>query len=141
MIEKGVVRSVDGEMATIEILPLSPESCESCGSCAEGPAGRVLEIRNTMDLYAGQRVELEVQGVGELGPAAVVFLLPVAAILLGAVIGNLVVAKYADLGISQTLGGILGSIAFLVPAILAVRWYDRAYSRKGAQVRIIRKGN
>ncbi len=139
LIEKGVVRSIEGNLAVIEVMPASPESCESCGGCAEGPVGRTLETRNTMDLHPGQFVDLEIRGMDELGPATAVFLLPVAAIMMGAVIGNVVVAAYPDLGISQTLGGVLGALAFVAPAILAVRWYDRVYGRRRPQVRILRK--
>lgn len=139
MIEKGVVRSVIDEMATVEVLPASAESCATCGGCAEGPAGRFLEIRNSMGLRPGQRVDLEVTGADELGPAAAVFLLPVVAILMGAVAGTLLVVSYPEMGISQTLGGFLGALALLLPAILAVRLYDRAYGRREARVRILRK--
>jgi sigma-E factor negative regulatory protein RseC len=139
LIEQGVVRSVAGEMATIEVLPASPESCATCGGCAEVSTGRILEIRSTPGLRPGQRVELEVQGAGGLGPAAVVFLLPVVAILIGAVSGNLVVSQYPHLGVSQTLGGFLGAVVLLVPALVALRHYDRAYGKRGARVRILRR--
>ena len=138
LLEKGVVRSVEGDRATVEVVPLSPESCESCGGCSDGPTGQTLEIRTTLDLRPGQRVDLEVKGVGELGPAAAVFLLPVAALMFGAITGNLVVASCAGLGISPTLGGVLGALAFVVPAVMVVRWYDRAHARREPQVRILR---
>jgi positive regulator of sigma E activity len=138
LIEKGVVRSVEGEMVTVEVLPSSPESCASCGSCADSPAGRTIELRSTMDLSPGQRVELEVKGVGELGPAAAVFLLPVTAILIGAVLGNQVLAWYPDLDLSPTLAGVLGALAVAIPVIVAIRLYDRAYGRRVPRVRILR---
>ena len=138
MIEQGVVRAVDGDLITIDVLPGSPESCGSCGGCAEGPIGRTLEIRSTMDLRPGQRVDLEVTGAGELGPAAAVFLLPVVAILVGAVMGNQIIAWYPDLDLSPTWAGVLGALAVVIPVVVAIRLYDRAYRRQGPKVRILR---
>ena len=138
MIEQGVVRAVDGDLVTIEVVPGSPESCGTCGGCAEGPTGRTLEIRSTMDLRPGQRVELEVKEVGELGPAAAVYLLPVIAIIVGAVMGNQMIDWYPDLTLTPTWAGVLGALAIVIPAVVAVRLYDRAYRRKGPKVRILR---
>ena len=119
--------------------PASPDACGTCGSCADGPSGRILEVRSKLELRPGQRVELEVQSDGELGPAAAVFLLPVGALMVGAIVGTLVVTRWTSLGISNTLGAFLGALTFLLPAVLAVRAYDRAYGRKGTPVKILRR--
>jgi len=91
-----------------------------------------------MDLRPGQRVELEVKGVGELGPAAAVFLLPVIAILVGAVMGNQMIVWYPNSGFSPTWAGVLGALVVVIPAVVGIRLYDRAYRRKGPNVRILR---
>ena len=65
-------------------------------------------------------------------------LLPVVAILVGAVMGNQIIAWYPDLDLSPTWAGVLGALAVVIPVVVAIRLYDRAYRRQGPKVRILR---
>jgi positive regulator of sigma E activity len=138
LIEQGVVRAVNGAVVRIEVLPAEPESCKSCGSCADGPTGRILEIENRSDLRVGQRLDLEVKGVGDFGPAVAVFLLPVTAILLGGVLGSQLVVWFPGLGLSSTTSGVIGAVTLLIAAVLGIRLYDRAFARRRPKVRVLR---
>jgi len=124
-------------MAEIEVVPSSPEACETCGSCEEKPQGPALMVDTVDGLVPGDRVWIEVQEGGELGPAVAVFLLPVLAILIGAILG----ARLPDWTTlewgNSTWFALLGAVALLVPVLVLIRIYDRSRSRRELGPRIV----
>ena len=139
MMERGVIRTVRDGLAEVEVRPASQDACATCGSCADEPQGRLLEVKAAPGAEPGRRVLIEVRDEGGLGPAFVVFLLPVLALLIGAVLGSHVPSWTGSPDLSPTLAAILGALALLGLAILAVRSYDRAYGTKaGPRPRIVR---
>jgi sigma-E factor negative regulatory protein RseC len=134
------VRRVLGEVAEVEIMPASADSCASCGSCAEGPGGRILEIPAGPGIEPGRRVTVEVSEPGGLGPAFVVFLLPVLAIVLGATLGAAVPDWTGWKFLSATGFGFLGAVVFLLPVLFVIRRYDRRVQSASSRPKVIRVG-
>jgi positive regulator of sigma E activity len=131
-IEQGIVRVVERGFAEVLMQPASADACSTCGTCGEGPQGRLLRVPAVPGVEPGRRVSVEVpEEEGDLKAALVVFLIPVLAIVLGAVVGS---AAMAD----RTAGACLGAFALLVPAVLLVRWYDRRRGRAVPTARIVR---
>lgn len=138
MIEQGVVRSVQEGLVRIQVLSSSAESCASCGGCEAGADGRILEVTASEGLAPGRRVLLEVPEPGGLGPVLVVFLLPVLALVGGAVIGALTPSWTGWEFLSPTGFAFFGALVLLAPSVYLVRWYDRAVERKQARPRVLR---
>ena len=125
----------------MNVLPASPEACKTCGGCEEPEHDAVLKVDAVEGLQPGSRVWIEVPDAGELGPAVVVFLLPVLAILIGAILGAMLPGWFAE---GSTLGSgnptwcaLLGAVVLLVPVLILIRMYDRSRSRRELGPRIV----
>jgi len=137
MKERGIVRVIRGGIAEVEVIPSSPEACRTCGGCEEQPQGPVLMVDSVDGLAPGSRVWIEVPEGGELGPAVAVFLLPVLAILVGAILGVQLPEWIAMESGSSTWFALLGAAVLLVPVLILVRVYDRSRSRRESGPRIV----
>lgn len=141
MKERGIVRAIRGGIAEVEVIPASPEACKTCGSCEDQPQGPALMVDAVDGLVPGSRVWIEVQGEGELGPAVAVFLLPVLAILIGAILGAMLPDWFLEgtawESIDSTWGALLGAVVLLIPVLILIRIYDRSRSRRELGPRIV----
>lgn len=138
MEERAIVRAVREGLVEVEVLPAKPEACGTCASCDEGVSGKLLELDSVPGLRPGSRVVLEVREARGLGPPAVAFLLPVVAVLVGAILGARIPGWIRRPGWSETGFALLGAVLLLAPACVAVRRYDRALGRRGVGPRIVR---
>jgi len=137
MQERGIVRAVRGGLVEVEVLPASAEACRTCGSCEERPQGPVLLVDAAEGLAPGRRVVIEVPEGGELGPAVAVFLLPVLAILVGAILGAAIPGWISSESGNSTGYALLGAVVLLVPVLILVRIYDRSRGRRELGPRIV----
>jgi positive regulator of sigma E activity len=138
MFERGIVRSVEGDRMEVLVAPRAPEACGSCGPCTETEEGWVLEVRTFPGAAPGTRVELEVPEESALGPAVVVFLLPVLAIVIGAALGQQIPEWGNWKSLPPLVGGLIGVIALLLPVLLVIRLYDRRVRRRAPRARVRR---
>lgn len=111
---EAVVARIDGGFALVELC--SDASCGQCGSrhaCGvsmdDGRGPKLFRLPNTIGAKAGDRVMLTVPAGAVFKAAALSYLLPVMASLVGAVAGT---AWQGDLG--ALLGAGLGLVAGLV---------------------------
>lgn len=137
MIERGVIRAIKGGLAEVEVTPTSPEACETCGGCEDQPRGPVLFVDAEEGMVPGRRVRIEVPEGGELGPAVVVFFLPVFAMVVGAVLGSMIPEWISGETGNSTGFALLGAVVLLVPVLILVRIVDRRRSRRGLGPRIV----
>ena len=93
----------------------------------------LLEVEGEPGLVVGSRVRVEVRDGGELGPAAVVFLLPVIGIIAGVALGSLVPALISRPTWGGTLCAVGGAAAGLCLSLVLIRMYDRRYRRRSAE--------
>lgn len=114
--QEGIVISVEGDLARVRTS--RHNDCENCGACP-GNSAMVLDARNPLGAKPGQRVMIEVQAVGMLKSAFVVYILPLLAIVAGAVAGSWVAEKYASepiwfqaAGAALAFAGSIGYIKF-----------------------------
>ena len=138
MVERGVVRAVSGDRAEVEISPAAPEECRTCGVCDERPEGRVVVAAGGRGLAPGRRVEVEVGAAPAVAAAVVVFLLPVAALCAGALVGSRFPSWVGAGGVSETAGAVMGAVIALLLSLLVVRACDRWWRRRAPAARIVR---
>jgi len=121
--EQGLVLEVIKDVAKIKVG--RHNDCKNCGACP-GEDSVIISANNKVGAKAGQRVVFEVKEENVLMGAFVVFVLPLIAVFIGALLGNFV-GKYiqANIYVSQITGGI---IAFVL-AIIFVKLFDRATSK------------
>ncbi len=144
MQEEGVVVQTMGGMAQVETT--QQEACKSCGAqgmchAMGGDKRRVITAINQVGAREGDKVVLTMPRKGVLGASFLVYMVPVAALLVGASVGK----KWGQtLGLEpQTAAVVLGGVA-LVAAWLVLRKVSRHLAGRKeltvTVVRILRKG-
>lgn len=133
MQQEGIVISTDGEMARVRTS--RHNDCENCGACP-GNSAIVLDARNPLGARPGQSVLLEVQEVGFLKSAFIVYMLPLIATALGAMAGGYVAGRLAQ---EALWFQVAGAVAAFAAAVLYIRYFDKnASSNKNMQPVITR---
>lgn len=128
MLEQGVVIRIVSP-GIVEVSLPEQEGCAGCGACRHGEAGAVsIEAENTAGAGIGDAVQVDVAVGGVVQSSAVVYLLPVFALLAGYGVGS-VAARWVP-SLSGEAGGIAGSVVFCACSFLIVRWYDRRAGRQ-----------
>jgi Positive regulator of sigma E activity len=120
--QEGIVISVDGDMAKVKTS--RHNDCENCGACP-GNSAIVLDARNPLGAKTGQLVLLEVQEIGMLKSAFIVYMLPLIAMFFGAMAGGYLAGQFARDALWFQVAG--AAIAFAV-AVLYIRCFDRSAS-------------
>jgi len=128
----GVVVETNGKEARVSLS--GAEECSTCGCCgASGGLGNTPDILvdNRIQAEAGCQVIVEFDPGQAMKSGAVVFLAPIAALLVGALAGN-------SLGGTET-AALLGALGALGLSVLAIAVYDRwLRTRSPVRPRIIR---
>lgn len=110
MEEEGRIIKIEGNLARIEIERKS--ACRTCGLCSlRGKNTMLAEAENSIGAKAGERVRIEIPSSIILKGALLFYILPLAALILGMVLG----IKITHL---QTGGLILGFFFFVFSFIL-----------------------
>jgi len=133
MQQEGIVISVAGEMARVKTS--RHNDCENCGACP-GNSAIVLDARNPLGAKPGQLVLIEVQEVGMLKSAFIVYMLPLIAMFLGAMAGGYAAERFSH---EALWFQVAGAGAAFAAAVLYIRYFDKsASSNKNMQPVIIR---
>jgi positive regulator of sigma E activity len=136
--ETGRVLEVAGETARVEVRPESVEACAGCRLCRDGEGGHYLELPAPPGLEQGQVVLVELPAGDDLRAAIVVFLLPVVALIAGAILGSMFPAWLSRPELGQTFCAAVGAGFCVGLAILVVRGYDRRYRKRVPGPRIVK---
>lgn len=130
--QEGIVISVDGQTARVKTS--RHNDCENCGACP-GNAAIVLEARNPVGAEPGQLVMVEVQEVGMLKSAFIVYMLPLIAMFLGAMAGGWAAGQLVRDAFWLQVAG--AGLAFAA-AVLYIRYFDRSARSSNMQPVITR---
>jgi sigma-E factor negative regulatory protein RseC len=123
--EQGVVDRVSGPKAVVRIEKSSAcAACQSRESCQEG-SGRemVIEVANDLGAGEGDRIEISIPGGSFLILSLLVYLLPVAALIAGAVAGG---AFAGTLHMNPTFASIVGGCLGIGVTFYALKRLDRS---------------
>jgi sigma-E factor negative regulatory protein RseC len=117
--QEGVVIGVKDGMAQVKTS--RHNDCENCGACP-GNSAMVLDAQNPVGAKPGQRVIVEVKEVNMLKSAFIVYLLPLIAVFVGAILGGFLAEKLGTASLWLQVSG--GFLAFLC-SILYIKYTDR----------------
>ncbi|NCA71112.1 MAG: Fis family transcriptional regulator [Sphingobacteriia bacterium] len=147
MIEaSGRVTAIDGRFAEVQTERRSPcGGCAARGGCGTSLLERVFSrvpprVRavNRIGARIGDPVVIGVSERGLLTAALAVYLVPILALILGALGGDLLAARFAGAGgdLAGLLGGLIG---FALALSWLRRFSDRAASRREQGVQVIKR--
>ena len=135
MDEPGVVIEAGKGWARVRVEPT--ELCSKCAARAVCMVGddthRVIEVDNPIGAIPEQRVTISVKPAVALGAGAIVYVMPIAALILGAVAGTRL-AGHLALPVDPDLSGALVGLAGLALSLILVRVID-AFSRRRSTFR------
>jgi len=126
--ETGVVEKASPEIAVVLVERSSAcEQCRSRGAC-EMLSGRTMrvEVANELGAEEGDRVEISLPAASVLKLSFLVYLVPVAALVAGAYVGNLWVEGTVE---DPTPYALAAGVLAMVGAFLLVRRFERSASR------------
>jgi len=117
----GIVVEIDGEMAKVRATRHG--DCKNCGACP-GDNAMIVDAQNPVSAKVGQNVAFEIQEVNMLQAAFIVYILPLVAIFIGALLGGYIAPKVGSQSIVlfQVIGGI---IAFIL-SVLYIKFFDKS---------------
>lgn len=118
--QEGIVIELTGEMARVKTS--RHNDCENCGACP-GNSAIVLDVRNPVGAKVGQHVIVEVQEVGMLKAAFIVYVLPLLAIFAGAAMGYFLSDYLNKAALWFEVSG--GLIAFVI-SVIYIKFFDRS---------------
>ena len=136
VVEKGIIKYINGNHATIEIIKPNSQECKSCGVCMgieNNP--NLLEVNAFPGLGVGQQVTLKIIEHSPYKSMILLLLLPIVSLLIGSLIGQKFYFIYPS---SQDIRmASCGFISFML-SIIVVSIYDKKIrNQKHAHRKII----
>ncbi|MFO7785139.1 MAG: SoxR reducing system RseC family protein [Thermodesulfobacteriota bacterium] len=132
--EKGVVEKVSSQTAVVLVERSSAcGHCKSQGAC-EVLSGRTMriEVANELGAKEGDHVEITVPAASVLKLSFLVYLVPIAALVAGAYVGDLwAEGKGAD----PTLYAVTAGILAMIGTFLLIKRFDQAASQPSSEHR------
>jgi len=123
--EKGIVEEVSGRNAVIRIEKTSAcATCQSRESCGEASGkDMIIEVANELGAGRGDRIEISIPSGSFLMLSLLVYILPVAALIAGALAGG---AFARALHINLTLASIAGGCLATGITFYALKRFDKS---------------
>jgi len=127
MKERGQIVDVKNGLAVVKIQRSS--YCNSCGACNMGAHQdeMVLTVPNRLEGKPGDLVELDLESASILKASAIVYLIPLAALLIGVAAGYAIAQRLAA---NAELFGAIGGILLTVLAFVGIRMMEPVFSRQ-----------
>lgn len=116
-----VIRVHDG---AVDVSMTMTADCGGCTACAKGSGGETVmhDVVNALNAAVGDTVDVLIPDAVRVRAAAAVFIIPVAALLGGYVIGFLLGDR---MGLNADLAGFIVAAALAVTAVLGIRRAER----------------
>ena len=128
ILQKGTVKYINGDRATVEIAKLNPEECKSCTVCTDiKNKPNLLEVNVIPGLCVGHKVTLQITEHSPYKSIFFLLFLPVISLLIGSLIGKKVQFIYPN---SQDIRMVFCGFVFFLLSIVFVSIYDRMIRNK-----------
>jgi sigma-E factor negative regulatory protein RseC len=129
MTNVGIVKSVEGNMARVVVVA-GPACCESCQSCdIKTTRGPETDAINLVHAKVGQKVRIDVHALTFLKEVLILYVLPIVALLTGAVLGRAYLPAYFGGTSPDVLSAAGGFFLFLI-SLLTARLFSRKMEKK-----------
>ncbi len=126
--EEGIVAETEGDIAKVAILRKSAcESCSAAGICHPGDQ-EFMEAANPLGAKKGQKVKVVVAPQVYLKASIILYGVPMAALVGGAIIGKNLALRYAGEANSDLWAFISGMVCMAV-SFLFIRMYNKKVER------------
>lgn len=133
-----VIELVDGTTAKIKMQKHS--ACAACGKCASSTDKKdiIVEVDNNIGAKVGDYVEVNMDSVNVIKAAAIVYIVPLIA-LLGGTIVSYGVFNFIDIGMNkEVLSGFIGIVLTIISYLL-IKSKDRKFRESRNYIPIITK--
>ncbi|CEN90607.1 SoxR reducing system RseC family protein [Paraclostridium sordellii] len=133
-----VIELVDGTTAKIKMQKHS--ACAACGKCASSTDKKdiIVEVDNNIGAKVGDYVEVNMDSVNVIKAAAIVYIVPLIALLGGTII-SYGIFNFIDIGINkEVLSGFVGIVLTIISYLL-IKSKDRKFRESRNYIPIITK--
>jgi len=128
IIEKGIIKSIQGNRATVEVVKPDTKECKSCGTCAGiETKSNFIEVNAISGLVVGQQVTLQIVERSPYKSVILLLILPVINLLIGSLIGQKIHFIYPN---SQDIRMLFCGFIFFALSIFAISIYDKKIRSK-----------
>ncbi|NIQ96778.1 MAG: SoxR reducing system RseC family protein [Desulfuromonadales bacterium] len=142
MEEVGTVIELKGKHIALVMCEKSStcKNCASMESCkvSEDNRSMVVESHNVIGAEVGDRVRLAISSKKFLSSSFLVYIVPLVALIVGAVVGEVVGTRFAQ-GVNPDLLAAIFGVAFLVGSFLIIKVGTKAIPKDTYLPRIIAK--
>ena len=133
-----VIELVDGTTAKIKMQKHS--ACAACGKCASSTDKKdiIVEVDNNIGAKVGDYVEVNMDSVNVIKAAAIVYIVPLIALLGGTII-SYGILNFIDIGMNkEVLSGFIGIVLTAISYLL-IKSKDRKFRESRNYIPIITK--
>ncbi|MDU7966909.1 MAG: SoxR reducing system RseC family protein [Paeniclostridium sordellii] len=133
-----VIELVDGTTAKIKMQKHS--ACAACGKCASSADKKdiIVEVDNNIGAKVGDYVEVNMDSVNVIKAAAIVYIVPLIALLGGTII-SYGILNFIDIGMNkEVLSGFIGIVLTAISYLL-IKGKDRKFRESRNYIPIITK--
>lgn len=133
-----VIELVDGTTAKIKLQKHS--ACAACGKCASSADKKdiIVEVDNNIGAKVGDYVEVNMDSVNVIKAAAIVYIVPLIALLGGTII-SYGILNFIDIGMNkEVLSGFIGIVLTAISYLL-IKSKDRKFRESRNYIPIITK--
>ncbi|CEJ74937.1 regulator of the sigma(E) factor [[Clostridium] sordellii] len=133
-----VIELVDGTTAKIKMQKHS--ACAACGKCASSTDKKdiIVEVDNNIGAKVGDYVEVNMDSVNVIKAAAIVYIVPLIALLGGTII-SYGIFNFIDIGMNkEVLSGFIGIVLTIISYLL-IKSKDRKFRESRNYIPIITK--
>ncbi|MCR1850560.1 SoxR reducing system RseC family protein [Paraclostridium sordellii] len=133
-----IIELVDGTTAKIKMQKHS--ACAACGKCASSTDKKdiIVEVDNNIGAKVGDYVEVNMDSVNVIKAAAIVYIVPLIALLGGTII-SYGILNFIDIGMNkEVLSGFIGIVLTAISYLL-IKSKDRKFRESRNYIPIITK--
>jgi len=122
MKQVGTIVSIHGDMAEVEVQRHT--ACKKCGGCGLGTKNsNKVKVKNPVNAQVGNRVYIDMADVGVLKAAAIMYMIPLAALVLGFMF-SYYGAQHFGYVETKEIWGIGFGLAFLIGSFIVIRKFE-----------------
>ncbi|MBR8701544.1 hypothetical protein IX317_001793 [Fusobacterium sp. DD29] len=131
MVNKGIVKKIDGDKITVKLY--KDTACSHCSGCSgDSKYGKDFEFETDKKAEIGDTVTFEIAAGKVIKAASIAYILPAVAMIVGYFFGNKILSLNENMSILSSFIGLFLSFVFLF-------LYDRLVikKRKNSEIEII----